>query len=164
MLLDLVNTIILTPSYFTLFVSYIFKTKLYTLLLNLIVWVLVAYILSRHWPARCYELALLWHEHRPGPWATCIYTTSPPVHSSSHDIVCQYYTVPCTSSARTVTYSTITSAFKSLYICVSLFTNPFYIKNIYLTLLFLINSLLALYFAKYSLNPLSIYPTRNNPV
>ena len=53
--------------------------------------------------AHCYDSVLLWHEHRPDPWATCIYTTSPPVHSSSHDIVCQWYTVPCTSSARTVT-------------------------------------------------------------
>ena len=55
--------------------------------------------MSRHWPR-----ALLWlrvctdltPERR-------IYTTSPPVHRSSHDIVCQWYTVPCTSSARTVT-------------------------------------------------------------
>jgi hypothetical protein len=57
---------------------------------------------------------------------------------------------------------TITS--KSLYICVSLFTNPFYIKNIYLTLLFLVNSPLALYSIKYSLNYLSIYPAKNNPI
>ena len=49
------------------------------------------------------DLVLLWHEHGLDPWATCIYTTSPPVYSSSHDIVCQWYTVPCTSSARTVT-------------------------------------------------------------
>jgi hypothetical protein len=34
----------------------------------------------------------------------------------------------------------------------------------YLTLLFLVDSLLALYFAKYSLNHLSIYPAKNNPV
>jgi hypothetical protein len=61
-------------------------------------------------------------------------------------------------------YSAIASIFKSLYICVSLFINPFYIKNIYLTLLFLVNSLLASYSAKYGLNYLSIYPARNNPV
>jgi hypothetical protein len=53
------------------------------------------------------DTLLSWHKHRPDPWATCIYTTSPPVHSSSHDIVCQYYTVPCTSSARTVTAPTV---------------------------------------------------------
>jgi hypothetical protein len=61
-------------------------------------------------------------------------------------------------------YFTIASAFKSLYICVSLFTNPSYNKNMYLTSLFLVNSLLALYFAKYSLNYLSTYPAKNNPV
>jgi hypothetical protein len=61
-------------------------------------------------------------------------------------------------------YFTITIAFRSLYIYISLFTNPFYIKNIYLTLLFLVNSLLALYFVKYNLNHLSAYLTRNNPV
>jgi hypothetical protein len=60
-------------------------------------------------------------------------------------------------------YSAIAITSKSLYICVSLFTNPLYIKNMYLTLLFLVNSLLALYFAKYSLNYLSIYFAKNNP-
>jgi hypothetical protein len=58
----------------------------------------------------------------------------------------------------------IAIAFRSLYICISLFANPSYIKNIYLTLLFLVNSLLALYSAKYNLNNLSTYPARNNPV
>jgi hypothetical protein len=52
-------------------------------------------------------------------------------------------------------YFAIAIASKSLYIYISLFTNPSYIKNIYLTLLFLVDSLLALYFAKYSLNHLS---------
>jgi hypothetical protein len=61
-------------------------------------------------------------------------------------------------------YFTIAIVSKSLYIYVSLFTNPSYIKNMYLTSLFLVNSLLALYFAKYSLNHLSVYPVRNNPV
>jgi hypothetical protein len=61
-------------------------------------------------------------------------------------------------------YSAIAVTFKSLYICVSLFANPSHIKNIYLTLLFLVDSLLALYFAKYNLNYLSVYPARNNPV
>jgi hypothetical protein len=60
-------------------------------------------------------------------------------------------------------YFTIVITFKSLYICISLFANPSYIKNIYLTLLFLVNSLLALYFAKYNLNHLSTYFAKNNP-
>jgi hypothetical protein len=34
----------------------------------------------------------------------------------------------------------------------------------YLTSLFLVNSLLALYSAKYGLNYLSVYPTKNNPM
>jgi hypothetical protein len=46
----------------------------------------------------------------------------------------------------------------------SLFTNPFYIKNIYLTLSFLVDKLLTLYSTKYNLNHLSTYPIRNNPV
>jgi hypothetical protein len=50
-------------------------------------------------------------------------------------------------------YFTITVAFRFLDICISLFINPFYIKNIFLTLLFLVNSLLALYFAKYCYRP-----------
>jgi hypothetical protein len=58
----------------------------------------------------------------------------------------------------------IAITFKSLYIYISLFINPFYIKNMYLTLLFLVNSLLALYFAKYNLNHLSTHSIRNNPV
>jgi hypothetical protein len=61
-------------------------------------------------------------------------------------------------------YFTIVSASGSLYIYISLFTNPFYNKNMYLTSLFLVNSLLALYFTKYSLNHLSIYPAGNNPI
>jgi hypothetical protein len=61
-------------------------------------------------------------------------------------------------------HSIVAINFKSLYICVSLFVNPSYIKNIYLTLLFPINNLLALYSAKYSLNHLSTYPAKNNPV
>ena len=72
-------------------------------------------------------------------------------------------TKPCYMSFCSL-YSAIAITFKSLYICVSLFANPSYIKNMYLTLLFLVNSLLALYFTKYSLNHLSIYPTRNNPI
>jgi hypothetical protein len=60
-------------------------------------------------------------------------------------------------------YSAVVSASRSLYICVSLFINPSYIKNIYLTLLFLVIKLLALYSAKYSLNYLSIRPVKNNP-
>jgi CRISPR/Cas system CSM-associated protein Csm4 (group 5 of RAMP superfamily) len=59
-------------------------------------------------------------------------------------------------------YSAIASTFRLLYIYISLFTNAFYNKNIYLTSLFLVNSLLILYFAKYNLNHLSIYPVRNN--
>ena len=42
--------------------------------------------------------------------------------------------------------------------------NPSYIKNIFFTLLFLVDSLLALYSAKYSLNHLNTYPASNNPV
>jgi hypothetical protein len=61
-------------------------------------------------------------------------------------------------------YSTVAVTSKSLYICVSLFINPSYIKNMYFTLLFLVNNLLALYFVKYSLNHLSTYPVRNNPI
>jgi uncharacterized protein HemY len=61
-------------------------------------------------------------------------------------------------------YFAIASASKSLYIYVSLFTNPSYNKNIYLTLLFLVVKLLALYFIKYGLNHLSVYPAKNNPV
>jgi hypothetical protein len=61
-------------------------------------------------------------------------------------------------------YFAIASAFKSLYIYISLFINPSYIENMYLTSLFLVNSLLALYSTKYSLNYLSAHPVRNNPV
>jgi hypothetical protein len=61
-------------------------------------------------------------------------------------------------------YSAIASTSKSLYIYVSLFTNPFYNKNIYLTSLFLVNSLLALYSTKYGLNYLSTHPAKNNPI
>jgi hypothetical protein len=61
-------------------------------------------------------------------------------------------------------YSTIASASKSLYICISLFANPSYIKNIYLTSLFLVVKLLALYSIKYGLNHSSVYPVRNNPI
>jgi hypothetical protein len=61
-------------------------------------------------------------------------------------------------------YSAIASAFRSPYIYISLFTNLFYIKNMYLTLLFPVIKLLALYFTKYGLNHLSVHPTKNNPV
>ena len=61
-------------------------------------------------------------------------------------------------------YFAITSAFRSPYIYISLFTNSFYIKNIYLTLLFLVIKLLASYSTKYSLNYSSAYPARNNPI
>jgi hypothetical protein len=61
-------------------------------------------------------------------------------------------------------YSAIAIAFRSLYIYINLFANPFYIKNIYLILLFLVNNLLALYSAKYSLNYLNTYPARNNSI
>jgi hypothetical protein len=61
-------------------------------------------------------------------------------------------------------YSTVASAFRSLYIYISLFINPSYIKNMYLTLLFLVIKLLALYSIKYNLNYLSVYLIRNNPV
>jgi hypothetical protein len=61
-------------------------------------------------------------------------------------------------------YFAVAVAFKSLYICVSLFANPSYVKNMYFTLLFLVDSLLALYFIKYSLNHLSAFPARNNPI
>jgi hypothetical protein len=70
---------------------------------------------------------------------------------------------PCYVSSYSL-YSAIASAFKSPYICVSLFVNPSYIKNIYLTSLFLVDKLLALYFTKYSLNHLNTYPARNNPI
>jgi hypothetical protein len=60
--------------------------------------------------------------------------------------------------------SAIASASESLYIYISLFMNPSYIKNMYLTLLFLVVKSLALYFAKYSLNYLSTCPAKNNPV
>ena len=51
-----------------------------------------------------------------------------------------------------------------LYIYISLLQNPSQLKNIYFTLLFLVVKLLALYFIKYSLNYLSVYPVKNNPV
>jgi hypothetical protein len=60
-------------------------------------------------------------------------------------------------------YSAIASVFKSLYICISLFANPSYNKNMYLTLLFPVNKPLASYFVKYGLNHLSVYPAKNNP-
>jgi hypothetical protein len=60
-------------------------------------------------------------------------------------------------------YFIIAVASKSLYIYINLFTNPSYIKNMYLTSLFLVDSLLASYSVKYSLNYLSIYLTKNNP-
>jgi hypothetical protein len=59
-------------------------------------------------------------------------------------------------------HSAIATAFKSLYIYISLFANPSYIKNIYLTLLPLVVKPLALYSIKYSLNYLSTYFTKNN--
>jgi hypothetical protein len=61
-------------------------------------------------------------------------------------------------------YFAIAFTFGFLYIYISLFANPFYIKNIYLTLLFLVVKLLALYSVKYSLNHSSAYSARNNPV
>jgi hypothetical protein len=61
-------------------------------------------------------------------------------------------------------YFTIAIAFRSLYIYISLFINPSYIKNIYLTFWFLVVKLLALYSTKYSLNHLSTYSIKNNPV
>jgi hypothetical protein len=60
----------------------------------------------------------------------------------------------CVSSCSL--YFTIAFISGSLYICISLFVNSFYIKNIYLTLLFLVIKLLVLYFTKYSLNHLSV--------
>jgi hypothetical protein len=75
-----------------------------------------------------------------------------------YSIAKSYYISSCSL------YSAIASASGSLYICISLFANSFYIKNMYLILLFLVVKLLALYFAKYSLNYLSAYPTRNNPI
>src|SRR6202042_278575 len=57
---------------------------------------------------------------------------------------------------------TIAITFKFLYIYISLFANPFYIKNIYLTLLFLVIRLLALYSTKYNLNYLSTCLARNS--
>jgi hypothetical protein len=61
-------------------------------------------------------------------------------------------------------YSAIAITFKSLYIYISLFAKKNYIKNMYITLLFLVDNLLALYSAKYSLNHLSTYSVRNNLV
>jgi hypothetical protein len=58
----------------------------------------------------------------------------------------------------------IAIASKSLYICVSLFINPSYNKNMYFTSWFLVVKPLALYSIKYSLNYLSAYPARNNPI
>ena len=46
----------------------------------------------------------------------------------------------------------------------SLLQNPSQLKNIYFTLLFLVVKLLALYSIKYSLNYLSMYSVKNNPV
>ena len=60
-------------------------------------------------------------------------------------------------------YSAVTITLGSLYIYISLLQNPSQFKNIYFTLLFLVVKLLALYFVKYSLNYLSIYPIKNNP-
>ena len=55
----------------------------------------------------CTDLVLLWHEHRPNPWATCIYRPPHLLHRSTHDIVCLLYTVTSYlipwPSARTVT-------------------------------------------------------------
>ena len=51
-----------------------------------------------------------------------------------------------------------------LYICVNLLQNPSQLKNMYFTLLFLVVKLLALYFIKYGLNYLNIYPIKNSPV
>ena len=61
-------------------------------------------------------------------------------------------------------YSAIASASRSPYIYISLFTNPSHIKNIYLTLLFLVVKPLASYFAKYSSNHLNTHSVKNNPV
>jgi hypothetical protein len=72
-------------------------------------------------------------------------------------------TKPCCVSSYNL-YSAIAVTSKSLYICVSLFVNPSYIKNIYLTSLFLVDSLLALYSIKYGLNHLSARPAKNNPM
>ena len=57
---------------------------------------------------RCYDLACAYTSVRIctstdlAPEHMYIYLPHP-VHKSSHNIVCQSYTVPCTSSARTVT-------------------------------------------------------------
>jgi hypothetical protein len=61
-------------------------------------------------------------------------------------------------------YSAIITTSKSLYIYISLFANPSYIKNMYFTLLFLVIKLLALYSVKYNLNNLSTYSIKNNPI
>jgi hypothetical protein len=61
-------------------------------------------------------------------------------------------------------YSAIVSTSGSLYIYISLFINPSYIKNMYFTSLFLVVKLLALYFIKYGLNYLSACLTKNNPM
>ena len=50
-----------------------------------------------------------------------------------------------------------------LYIYISLLQNPSQLKNMYFISLFLVIKLLALYFVKYGLNHLSIYPVKNNP-
>jgi hypothetical protein len=60
-------------------------------------------------------------------------------------------------------YFTIAVAFKSLYIYVNLFANPFYIKNMYFTSIFLVVKLLASYSIKYNLKHLSDYPAKDNP-
>jgi hypothetical protein len=59
---------------------------------------------------------------------------------------------------------TIAITFKSLYIYISLFTNPSYNKNMYFTSWFLVIKPLALYSVKYSLNYLSTCPAKNNPM
>jgi hypothetical protein len=68
----------------------------------------------------------------------------------------------CVSSCSL--YSAIAFTSKSPYIYVSLFANPSYIKNMYLTLLFLVVKLLASYSIKYGSNHSSTHSAKNNPV
>jgi hypothetical protein len=63
------------------------------------------------------------------------------------DLVDIIILMPSYSTPSCSLCSAITSASKSLYIYVSLFANPSYIKNMYFTLLFLVVKLLALYSA-----------------
>ena len=65
--------------------------------------------MSRHWPGALLWLGVAMTRAQTWPLSDVYIYRLTSVHRSSHDIVCQSYTVPCTSSARTVTVCRVIS-------------------------------------------------------